>query len=111
MAAGPESVTVTPGSTPPWASVTLPTSSPNIWPVCAAAEASPNANTMARAARARRIARVTDDLLKSALEFVPVAENDTLLFRAVVHKSCPVGRDSAGRIRGFGLPAPLPRAV
>src|SRR5438093_12245625 len=60
MTAGPDSVTVTPGSTPPWSSVTLPTNSPNIWPVCAAAGASPKASTMAAAARARMIARVTD---------------------------------------------------
>src|SRR5438552_15234944 len=63
MTAGPVNVTVTPGSTPPWSSETLPTSSPNVWPVCAAAGARPNAVTMARAARTRRIARVTDVLL------------------------------------------------
>src|SRR5262249_50853443 len=54
----------TPGSAPPWSSVTFPTSSPKVWPVCAAAGARPNANTIASAARARRIALLTGDLLK-----------------------------------------------
>src|SRR2546428_8228010 len=102
MTAGPDRVTVTPGSTPPWSSVTLPTSSPNIWPVCAAAGASANASTMARAARARRIARVTGDLLFRA-RFVSVIANDTLL----LSRGCPEKlSDRAGfgaGIRGFGL--------
>src|SRR2546428_1357005 len=102
MTAGPDRVTVTPGSTPPWSSVTLPTSSPNIWPVCAAAGASANASTMARAARARRIARVTGDLLFRA-RCVSVIANDTLL----LSRGCPEKlSDRAGfgaGIRGFGL--------
>src|SRR5882672_9496012 len=102
MTAGPDSVTVTPGSAPPWSSVTLPTSSPNIWPVCAAAGARPNASMMARAARARRIARVTGDLLIRA-RFVSVIANDTLL----LSRGCPEKlSDRAGfgaGIRGFGL--------
>src|SRR5437773_741593 len=64
ITAGPDSVTVTPGRTPPWSSVTLPTSSPNIWPVCAAAGDGPKASTMVRAVRARKMARVTGDLLE-----------------------------------------------
>jgi hypothetical protein len=58
MTAGPDRVTLTPGNAPPWSSVTFPTSSPNVWPVCAAAGTRPNAHTIASAAKARTIARV-----------------------------------------------------
>src|SRR6266850_6045052 len=110
MTAGPDSVTVTPGSTPPWSSVTLPTSSPNIWPVCAAAGASPNASTMARAARARRIARVTGDLLIRA-RFVSVAGNDTLLCQGVVQKSCPIVAESTRESEDLDCAGELRRAL
>src|SRR6185295_14188063 len=63
MTAGPDSVTVTPGSTPPWSSVTFPTSSPNVWPVCAAAGARPNVDRIASAASARMNVPFTGDLL------------------------------------------------
>ena len=45
MMAGPDSDTVTPGSTPPASSTTLPTISPKIWPVCARAGAKPRVRT------------------------------------------------------------------
>src|SRR5262249_60778096 len=63
ITAGPDSVTVTPGSTPPWSSDTLPTSSPNIWPVCAAAGTMPSTAIRPTAEMARRNARFTSDLL------------------------------------------------
>src|SRR2546428_3503350 len=102
MTAGPDRVTVTPGSAPPWSSVTLPTSSPNIWPVCAAAGASPNASTMARAARARRIARVTGDLLMRASNCVCSRKRYLALSESCLEKLA----DRAGfelKIRRFGL--------
>ncbi len=64
--AGPDTVTVTPGRTPPWSSTTLPTNSPNDWPVCAAAGSTATASSSASAATTRENVRVTGDLLKKS---------------------------------------------
>src|SRR6185436_827112 len=84
IAARPESVTVTPGRTPPWSSVTLPTTSPNVWPVCAAAGARPNANTIARAANARMNVRVK--LTSSRNAGMNLCESGYRVRRAFEHK-------------------------
>src|SRR5579864_1686607 len=75
MAERPDSVTVTPGKTPPWSSVTLPTSSPKVWPVCAAAGLRPHANKIASTATPRMI-RLTGFLLLNP-ERPTIGPNDT----------------------------------
>jgi hypothetical protein len=58
---------VTPGNAPPWSSVILPTNSPKVWPVCAAAGAMPSAETIASAASTLRNVRVTGILLVNVM--------------------------------------------
>src|SRR2546430_1375936 len=54
MTAGPDIVTVTPGKMAPCSSLTLPTSSPNSWPVCATAGMTPTPSTRATTPMAQR---------------------------------------------------------
>src|SRR5262245_58870367 len=89
ITAGPDRVTVTPGNTPPWSSVTFPTNSPNVWPVCAAAGARPNIVTIASAASTRMNVPSTGDLLLAKLQIVCEVQGYAALYRFYRQKLGP----------------------